>query len=90
MLPKKQYGFTLLEILIVMVIMSIVAGFAVMTISYNRNSQVEQIAKQLKNIITLAEEEAILQSTTLGLAFTQHSFQFYQYQEKKTSVGAIK
>lgn len=63
--------------------MSIVAGFAVMTISYNRNSQIEQAAKQLKNVITLAEEEAILQSTTFGLAFTQNSFQFYQYQEKK-------
>jgi general secretion pathway protein H len=77
---KKKIGFTLIELLIVMVIISIVAGIAVITISSNQRKQYETLANQLVNSILLAEQEAMLRPTTLGLAFTKHSFQFYTIQ----------
>lgn len=77
-------GFTLIEILIVIVIISIVSGIAALTISRNQQKQYESLANRLSHLITLAEEEAMLRPATLGLAFTPESFQFFEYQNKAT------
>lgn len=79
MTNRMAKGFTLIEILIVIVIISIVSGVALVTLSNNKNKQLENFAKQLTRLITLAEQEAMLQPATLGLAFYQHSFQFFNY-----------
>jgi len=77
-------GFTLIEILIVIVIISIVSGIAALTISRNQQKQYEYLANSLSHLITLAEEEAMLRPATLGLAFTPENFQFFEYQDKVT------
>jgi len=74
---KKKVGFTLIEVLIVMVIISIVAGVAVITIHFNQRKEYETLTHQLVNAIMLAEQEAMLRPATLGLAFTARAFQFY-------------
>ncbi len=76
---SRALGFTLIEILVVMVIISIVAGVAMVSITSNQSKQYENTAKQLVNLIILAEEEAMLRPATLGLAFSDHAFQFYIY-----------
>jgi prepilin-type N-terminal cleavage/methylation domain-containing protein len=81
MLVKRlQKGYTLIEILIVMAIISIVGGIAILTISYNQNSRQKNLANQLVSLLMLAEEQAMLQPNILALGFTQTTFQFYQYQ----------
>lgn len=77
-------GFTLIEILIVIVIISIVSSIAALTISHNQQKQYEYLAKSLAHLITLAEEEAMLRPATLGLAFTPENYQFFEYQDKGT------
>jgi general secretion pathway protein H len=79
MTKRIAKGFTLIEILIVIVIISIVSGVALVTISNNKTKQLETFAKQLTRLITLAESEAMLQPATLGLGFYSHSFQFFNY-----------
>lgn len=79
---NTKQGFTLIEILIVIVIISIVSGIAALTLSRNQQKQYEYLANNLAHIITLAEEEAMLRPATLGLAFTSHSFQFFEYHNK--------
>src|SRR3990167_8642154 len=79
MTKRMTAGFTLVEILIVILIISIVSGVALMTFSSNKTKQIETVAKQLTYIITLAQQEAMLQPQTLGLAFNQHQFQFFNY-----------
>ncbi len=74
-------GFTLIEILIVIVIISIVSSIAMLTIHFNYNKQLETFTQNLARLITLSEEEALVRSTTIGLAFTSHTFQFYEYNE---------
>ena len=81
-MQMRNKGFTLIEILIVIVIISIVASVATLTIHFNRNKQMETLANQLVDLINLAEEEAILRPAVLGLALTANSFQIYSYQEK--------
>jgi general secretion pathway protein H len=83
-MPKhhKIQGMTLIEILVVMVIISIVSGAALLTISRNQNEPLRLLTLQLTHAFTLAEEQAIVQSTVLGFALSSHTLQFYQYQEK--------
>lgn len=83
MTKRIAKGFTLIEILIVIVIMSIVSGVALVTISSNKTKQLESFAKQLTRLIVLAESEAMLQPNTVGLAFNRHSFQFFNYNSHK-------
>lgn len=75
----RQRGFTLIEILIVIVIISIVSGVALITVTNNQRKQFENLANMLVNVITLAEQEAILRPATLGLALSENSYQFYDY-----------
>lgn len=76
-------GFTLIELLIVIVIISIVASFAVLSINFNQNKRLESLSNQLVNTLTLAEQEALLRTTTLGFSLTQNTFQFYEYHALK-------
>lgn len=76
---SKGAGFTLIEILIVMVIISIVSGIALLTISKNPHKQIENVAHQLTQLILLAEEEAMLRPATIGLALSPTHYQFLRY-----------
>jgi general secretion pathway protein H len=78
---NKSAGFTLIEILIVMVIISIVGAASLLSISRNKNSQMENFARQLTNLITLAQQQAMLQPAVIGMTFSDSTVQFYQYQE---------
>lgn len=72
-------GFTLIELLIVIVIISIVASFAALSININQNKRLETIANQLTNVISLAQQEAILRPATLGLVINKNTYQFYEH-----------
>jgi general secretion pathway protein H len=76
----KSAGFTLIEILVVLFIISIVTSVALLSISRNENKQMETFANELTQIMTLAEEQAMLQPTVLGLSLSEHSFQFASLQ----------
>ncbi len=75
-LPRQTQGFTLIEILVVLFIISIVTTVALLSISRNENTQIESFANELTQSLTLAEEQAMLQPVVLGLALDGKSFQF--------------
>lgn len=75
----RWHGFTLIELLIVIVIISVVATFALLSINVNQNKRLESFSNQLVNTLTLAEEEALLRSVTLGLSIAHNALQFYEY-----------
>jgi type II secretion system protein H len=78
---KTQSGYTLIEILIVILIVSIVAAVALLTTSYNQNKQIQTLSEEIANLLSLVSEEAMLRPATIGLAFTPTTFDFYLYQE---------
>lgn len=78
-----QKGFTLVEILVVIVIISIVASFAVLTIHFNPNKRLENFSKQLVNTFLLAEQEALVRSTTLAFVLHKNTYEFYEYAPPK-------
>jgi general secretion pathway protein H len=78
---RNARGYTLIEILVVLFIISIVTSVALLTISRNQNKQLETFANQLAQTMALAEEQAMLQSVVLGLRLDDHSFHFASLQQ---------
>lgn len=84
-MTQRKNGFTLIELLIVVLIISIVASVAVLSIRQNVSKQVEHAAQQILNLLNLAETEALLRSTTLGIKVTAKQLTFYEFKEGKAS-----
>lgn len=81
--PRNLRGFTLIEILIVLFIMSIVAGAALVSMNQNNGKQLESFTNEITQLLTLAEEQAILQPNVLGLLVQEDAFQFFSLQPGK-------
>lgn len=82
-------AFTLIEILVVMVIISIIITFAMITIDMRgSNRQVSLVSEELLMVLKLAQQQAILNSTVYGLKFLDKGYQFYQYQESNFKDGS--
>lgn len=78
----KVKGFTLIEILVVILIISIISGIAVTTLTSNQEKELALTAGSITQIILFAEENALLRPATLGLALTPTTFQFFIHQDQ--------
>ncbi len=73
-------GFTLLELMIVIVIVAILFSFATLTIRSNSPEDlIKEEAHRLHRLIQLALEEAVLKNTEYGLEFKSNSYCFLTY-----------
>lgn len=77
---SRVLAFTLIEILVVLFIISIVTSVALISVAHNENKKIESFANDLTQLITLAEEQAMLSPAILGLSFSTNTFQFASFQ----------
>jgi general secretion pathway protein H len=84
---NKNWGYTLIEVLIVLFIISIVSTVAVLSLNHNKSKEIETCAREIQHIITLATEQALLQSAIFSVSFDQEAMRIKQYrydaQQKK-------
>ena len=75
-------GFTLIEILIVIVIIGITAGFALIAFGdFGEGRRILFSAEQLVNTLKLAQQQAILETSTMGLRIDNTSYQILRFQD---------
>lgn len=78
-LPSR--GFTLIEIMVVMVIIAIVGTVTVMSTSSNFSQKVGNEARRLASIIRLAQDEALINSTEVGVILEETKYTFVLYEQ---------
>jgi len=74
---RRQRGFTLLEVMVTVVLIAIVAGFALL--SAGGGGLQEQVAKEARRLALLLErhrQEALLRGDQRGVYFTETGYQF--------------
>ena len=81
---QRRYGFTLLEIMLVLLLMGMVSVGVVMTLPNNLTSQenVHWQAQRFRTLLQFAEDEALISGLELGLVFDKNSYQFAFYDYK--------
>ncbi|MGB1582125.1 MAG: type II secretion system minor pseudopilin GspH [Nevskiales bacterium] len=66
--PRHHQGFTLIEIIVVVLIIGIVVSFATLSVSgRSQQDRLNNEARRLAELMQLASDEAVLQSMELGL-----------------------
>ena len=74
---SREQGFTLLELLIVIVIVSILFTFAVLSIrTPSPEDRIKEETLRLQRLIQLALEEAVMKNQEYGLEFKQDGYRF--------------
>ncbi|GAB3096080.1 type II secretion system minor pseudopilin GspH [Aestuariicella hydrocarbonica] len=79
--PRHSRGFTLLEILLVVIIIGVMASLALLAIGGNDSRLLQQEASRLQQRLLLAQNEAVFNQCNLGLQFTDSGYTFLHFDE---------
>jgi len=84
MTKLRPSGFTLIEILVAVVIISVVLGVALIKMNFDSpESKLKQESARLARTMQLADQEAIFQSREIGLLIQDNDYEYLLYDEKK-------
>ena len=73
-------GFTLIEILVVIVIVGIVMSIAMLSITLaGGDSQLREEAQRMVSLVEVAQDESLLQGREFGLEFMQGAYRFVEF-----------
>ncbi len=76
----RNKGFTLVEILVVVVIMAIMISLAVLSIGVTgRDSELDQESRRIVGLMGLLHDRALLEGRDFGLLVGPHSYEFLAY-----------
>lgn len=73
----KSKGFTLIEVMVVVVIMSIMVGTVMLTFPDRNKDLLKEDAERFTTLVSLAQDEAILQSRDLAIAINEDGYEFF-------------
>jgi len=78
--PSRVAGFTLLEILVVVLIIGIVTAGMLLSMSFaGKDTELETESKRLVSLMDYAQEQAELQTRDYGVYFGEHGYEFVVY-----------
>ena len=80
---KTNMGFTLIEILVVILIVGITLSFALMAFGdFGEKRRIVISAEQFSQYVKLAQQQAILETTTLGIGIHKNGYQVMRLSPK--------
>jgi len=75
---RRASGFTLLELLVVLLIFGLLVGFAVLAVGGTASRQMEQEARRLVELAGLARDESLLTGQARALGFSRTGYAFLE------------
>ena len=83
-------GFTLLELLVVIVIIGIITSMATISVHVlGGDHEMQQEAERLQAILTQVREDAMMQGRDIGLRIDGHGYDFLDYDARTESWRAV-
>ncbi|MBT8066168.1 MAG: type II secretion system minor pseudopilin GspH [Gammaproteobacteria bacterium] len=77
---RRQHGFTLIEILVVVIIIATVSGIALMSIGLiGDDKELSTERQRLASLIEVAQDEATLQGREFGLELMTSTYRFVEF-----------
>jgi len=70
----------LIELIVVVVIIGVMAGFATLSIGLGHSDEVKQEARRLQALMEIAAQESLLSGRDLGMLFSEQGYQFYSWE----------
>jgi general secretion pathway protein H len=79
-MTRRPDGFSLIEILVVIVIIGIISGIALLSLGIlGDDRQLQTEARRLTSLIEVAQDEAMMQGREFGVEFMNDSYRFVEY-----------
>ncbi len=79
---RTDSGFTLIEILVVMLIVSIMMGIAAVKLPGNSSAmELKQESERLVALFTMASDEAVISGRELGFNIKKERYTFYEFRD---------
>jgi general secretion pathway protein H len=79
---KKTRGFTLIEILVVVIIIATILGIALLSMGLiGDDRELDTERKRLATLIEVAQDEAMFQGREFGLELMQSSYRFVEFDQ---------
>jgi general secretion pathway protein H len=80
----RSKGFTLVEVLIVMLIITVVISLTVLTVSSTgRDSQLDEESRRIEGLLGLLHERALLEGRDFGLRIEPTAYEFVVYDTRR-------
>src|SRR5271154_3682105 len=80
----RSKGFTLVEILVVLVIMAVVISLAVLSVNATgRDSQLDEESRRIEGLVGLLHERALLEGRDFGLRIEPSAYEFVVYDPRR-------
>ncbi len=80
----RDKGFTLVEILVVVVIMAVVISLAVLSIGVTgRDAQLDEETRRIEGLMGLLHERALLEGRDFGLRIEPSAYDFWVYESSR-------
>jgi len=80
--PLRSYGFSLIELLVVILIVGIVAGAVALSVRGSGEREVENAARRAQALVRLACERAALTGRDIGFALAQDGLRFGYFEQE--------
>ena len=86
----RNKGFTLVEILVVVVIMAIVISLAVLSIgTTGRDAQLDEESRRIEGLVGLLHERALLEGRDFGMRIEPAAYEFVVYDSRRDRWTAL-
>ena len=80
----RSKGFTLVEILVVVVIMAVVISITALSVSATgRDSQLDEESRRIEGLVGLLHERAVLEGRDFGLRIEPAAYEFVVYDQRR-------